>query len=131
MIRFTLIILTFLSACQKDETISGQIDPQDNWTLIAMNGVKPDQTITINFPEKGKIVGKAPCNNYFSNQTAPLPWFEAKNIGSTKRGCPHLQLEQQYFDTLAKMTVIEVLKDTLVLKNESGQEMVYKNLGSD
>lgn len=126
MYRFILIPLLALSACQKDETVSGQTLDSDTWVLQSLNTEAISTEITLTFPEEGKISGRAPCNRYFGAQTAPLPWFSVKNIGATKMACPNLALEAQYFEALAQMTLAEISGNTLVLKNDAGNALVYQ-----
>ncbi len=121
-----LITALAFTACQKDETISGLTSATDTWQLIEMNGAPISATITLTFPEEGRIAGRAPCNTYFASQSAPLPWFEAKAIASTKRACPDLNLESTYFQTLTKMTLIERTGDTLLLSNDSTETLEFK-----
>jgi heat shock protein HslJ len=126
MIRGTLILLSVLTACLKDETVSGQTTASDVWVLNTMNGTSVDTQITIEFPEEGRISGQAPCNRYFATQTAPLPWFEVGPIGSTKMACPKLNLESHYFTALQQMTTAEITGDTLLLKADTGDSLVFK-----
>ena len=121
-----LIIAIALTACQKDETISGQSTPTDTWQLSQMNGKAIAADITLTFPEKGRIAGRAPCNTYFASQTAPLPWFEVTAIASTKRACPEPELEEVYFQALESMTLIERTGPTLLLSNDSNQSLEYR-----
>ena len=121
-----LIIAIALTACQKDETIYGQSTPTDTWQLSQMNGKAIAADITLTFPEKGRIAGRAPCNTYFASQTAPLPWFEVTAIASTKRACPELELEEVYFQALESMTLIERTGPTLLLSNDSNQSLEYR-----
>lgn len=112
-----LIITLSLSACLKDETISGQANATDVWVLQSLNGQSVTSRITLTFPQKGSIAGKAACNNYHAKQTAPLPWFEPGPILATRMACDALDLEVRYFDVLAKMTLIELKGETLFLSN--------------
>lgn len=121
-----LIAALMLTACQKDETISGQTSATETWRLVQMNGAPVKGDITLTFPQKGRIAGRAPCNSYFASQTAPLPWFEVKGIASTKRACPDLKLESTYFQTLGKMTLIERTGNTLLLSNDDSETLLYK-----
>ncbi|MBV1866025.1 MAG: META domain-containing protein [Rhodobacteraceae bacterium] len=114
-----LIITLSLSACLKDETISGQANATDVWVLQRLNGQTVTSGITLTFPGKGRIAGKADCNNYHATQTAPLPWFEPGPILATRMACDALDLETRYFDVLAKMTLIELKGETLLLSNDS------------
>jgi heat shock protein HslJ len=125
MIRSSLILLSILTACFKDETVSGQTDGTDIWVLKTMNELSVAPLVTISFPEEGRIAGQAPCNRYFANQTVPLPWFEVEGLGSTKMACPELATEVQYFDLLQKITTAEITGDTLILKSDNGQTLVY------
>ncbi len=125
MIRISLIVLSILTSCFKDETVSGQTGDEALWLLSTMNESPVTTRITIAFPEEGKIAGQAPCNRYFGNQTAPLPWFEVKGLGSTKMACPELELETQYFTLLQKMTTAEIAGNTLVLATDTGNTLVF------
>lgn len=121
-----LITALALTACQKDESISGQTSATDTWHLTELNGTPVTATITLTFPEEGRIAGQAPCNKYSASQTAPLPWFEAKAIASIKRACPDLELESTYFQTITKMTLIERTGDTLLLSNDNTETLAFK-----
>lgn len=114
-------------ACNTDETISGQTSAQDIWTLTHLNGEAVKVAITLTFPEKGQIAGRAPCNRYFATQNAPLPWFEVGPIGATKMACPDLATENKYFQTLSKMTLIERTGNTLLLSNDGSETLEFKS----
>lgn len=126
MIRSSLILLSILTACLKDETVSGQTTASDIWVLNTINDIPSGGRITIEFPEEGRIAGQAPCNRYFATQTAPLPWFEVSQIGSTKMACPDLDLETRYFTLLEEMTTAEIKGDTLILKADAGATLVFE-----
>ena len=120
-----LIALTLLASC-KDETISGYAADEAIWRLEAINGAPFSARATLTFPKPGKIAGQAPCNRYFGTQTAPYPWFDVKEIASTKMACPDLKDENAFFTALEKMTLSEASGGTLILSNENGQDMVFK-----
>jgi len=123
-----ILILTLalsLSACLKDETISGQISSADVWVLQSLNNTPVSSRITLSFPQKGRIAGQAPCNQYAGKQSAPLPWFEVAAIASSKMACNNLALESLYFKTLAKMTLIEQRETSLLLTNDSGGSLQF------
>jgi heat shock protein HslJ len=125
MMRISLIVLSILTSCFKDETVSGQTNDEAIWLLSTMNEAPITTHITIAFPEEGKIAGQAPCNRYFGSQTAPLPWFEIKGLGATKMACPELELETQYFTMLQKMTTAEITGNTLILATDTGSILVF------
>jgi heat shock protein HslJ len=128
MTRIFLLALLFLSACGKDEGISGYTDTNAVWGLVQMNGREVPVGITLAFPSRGKLTGRAPCNSYSGAQKAPLPWFEAASVVSTKRACPQMSLETEYFTTLNAMQFSEATGDTLVLNADSGLTLMFKKL---
>jgi heat shock protein HslJ len=115
-----------MTACQADETISGYTDAETIWILTDLNGMPPQTEITLTFPEKGKIAGKASCNRYFGAQTKPLPWFTTGPIASTKMACPHLDEETKYFTALQNASLAEVSQTTLILSNDAGPLIAFK-----
>ncbi len=128
MIRTLLCLALTMTACQADETITGYTNTNTDtvWMLTYLNGTRPESDITITFPEKGKIAGKAPCNRYFGSQTKPLPWFETGPIASTKMACPHLAEETKYFTTLQSARLAEVSETTLILSDDTGPILTFK-----
>lgn len=110
-------LLLVLPACA-DETVSGYADPAAVYRLEGAD-------MTIAFPAQGQIAGKGPCNTYSAAQTAPYPWFETGPILSTKRTCPGLTDELDYFAALGRMTLAEVSGPVLILSNEAGEELAF------
>jgi len=123
--RAALILALALSACMKDETISGYAPAGAVFALQSIDGDAFPASATLTFPEKGRIAGQAPCNSYSGAQSVPYPWFEVQAIAATRRACPDLQAEQTYFATLSKMTLAEVSGSTLILSNDAGLKMVF------
>ena len=127
MFRLFLTIPIILAACLKDETVSGYADPKATYHLEEIDGVTFKAGATISFPEQGSIRGKAPCNTYAADQRAPYPWLELGPIVGTRAACSDLPAEVQFFKALASMTQIEALDDLLILRSDSGAEMVFRN----
>lgn len=126
MFRLILILPMLFAACPKDETISGYVDRTRVFALTEMNGESFPARATIGFPQQGKIAGQGPCNAYSASQSAPLPWFQAGPIVSTERACPDLPQEAIFFATLSRMSLIETVGDVLILRNDSGEEMLFR-----
>ncbi|MEM9580800.1 MAG: META domain-containing protein [Pseudomonadota bacterium] len=40
--------------------------------------------------------------------------------------CPDLAQETLYFDALERMSLVEVQGDTLILSNDTGEQMVFR-----
>lgn len=118
--------LIFLSQCTGDETLTAYGGADTTWALQEMDGSAVATETTLIFPSPGALSGVGPCNNYSGRQTAPYPWFKTTQIISTKRACPELAFEDQYFQTLSEMTLSEILGDTLILSNDDGRELIFQ-----
>lgn len=130
MTRATVLALTVLiSACQVDETVTGYGAAGKTWHLIELNGAPFAATATLQFPERGKIVGEGPCNRFSAAIPVPYPWFEMGPIQSTKLDCAERDAETAFFDALVSMSQSEVLGDVMILRTENEEEMVFKASG--
>lgn len=118
--------LIALPACRSDETPAGYGGTERIWVLSELDGSPFEARVTMQFPEEGKIAGDAPCNRYFGEMSAPYPQFDGTKIASTRRACPEMAAEQRFLSALSTMTQSEILGDTLTLRNEAGNEMVFK-----
>jgi len=126
MLRMTFVIgLLGLGSCNADETVAGYGGADRLWELTELDGQPFDQRATLTFPETGKISGQAPCNRYFAAMEAPYPWFHAGPVAATRMACPELDAETAFLSALADMTQSEVSGDVLILRNDTGREMVF------
>lgn len=114
-----------LAACLGDETLTAYGAADRVWTLQEIDRTSIDETVTLRFPEEGRIEGQAPCNRFSGRQSVPYPWFKAEQIAVTRRACPALAVENAFIGALAAMTLAEVSGDTLILSNDAGREMVF------
>lgn len=121
-----LIPLSVLSGCFQDETVSAYGAANKTWALVELDGQPFGPRATLTFPERGKIAGKAPCNSYSGTLDAPYPWFDAQQLVVTRMACPDLEAEAVFFAALSRAGQSEVAGDTLILRNDAGQEMVFK-----
>lgn len=124
MLRLFFALPVVLSACLKDEAVSGYVDPGMTFQLVEMNGQKFDARATISFPARGNVRGKGPCNTYAAPLLAPYPWFELGPMAATLARCSDPR-EGQFFATLKSMTQIEVGGNVLVLRDDNNDEMVF------
>ena len=74
--------------------------------------------------EQNRISGNAGCNNYFSDATIDTSAgnFSAKNIGSTRKMCPNMSVENNFLSVLRQANkyvvtdaTLELYKDNLLL----------------
>ena len=121
-----LLALAVLSNCRDDETVAAYGGADAVWELQELDGKSFPPGSTLTFPEPGRIAGTGPCNTFFGEQTAPYPWFKVEKLASTKRACPELDQEQEFFDALSGMTLSEVAGDTLILSNDAGRELLFR-----
>ena len=121
-----LALIALIAACQGDETVAAYGAAGKTWHLTELNGEPFVARATLRFPEPGEITGDGPCNRYSTSMTVPYPWFEAGPIQSTDIACPDLDVERAFFAALAIMSQSEVLGDTMILRTEDEQEMVFK-----
>lgn len=122
---YIVVVALCLSNCARDETVAAYGGANRVWTLAELDGQRIDTRSTLTFAGKGQIFGHGPCNAYTADMPDPYPWFETGRIARTKTACPDLATEERYFEVLASMTQSEVSGPTLVLRNNSGQELVF------
>ncbi|MGR3760782.1 META domain-containing protein [Roseobacteraceae bacterium NS-SX3] len=120
-----LALLLPLTACG-DETVAGYGASGKVWKLAEIDGAGFPAAATLSFPQRGRIAGTAPCNNFSGAMTAPYPWFEAETLAVTRRACADLDAEAAFLAALQDMREAEVLGDVLILRNEAGREMLFK-----
>lgn len=125
MYRFVVFIMSILTSCG-DETISGYGGSGTVWALAELNGETFEADATLQFPEEGKIAGRAPCNSFQGSQLAPYPWFEVGPMAATRMACDALEAEGTYLAALGRMKFVEVAGDTLILSNDAGESMVFR-----
>ena len=127
MIRLILTLpFVALFQCDRDETVAAYGAADRAWALHEVDGQPYEASALLQFPEEGRIAGNAPCNSYQGVLSAPYPWFEIKDLTATRAACAGLEAEGFYFAALMAMTQSEVSGDVLILRNEDGQEMVFK-----
>ena len=128
MKRLTCTLFGFLAlgGCTQDETLAAYGGADRDWVLHSIDGAEFAANATMQLGEAGAIGGSAPCNRWFSTQSAPYPWFALGPIGATKRACPDLEAERRFFDALGQMSLSEVSGNVLILSNDEGGEMVFR-----
>lgn len=126
MLRLALTLPILLSACLKDETVSGYAAGGVTWRLQEISGEPFAATATLRFPAEGRVEGAGPCNTYRAQLAVPYPWFGLEDIAVTKRACVDLGDEAQFFDALKAMTLAEVSGPVMILSNDAGDEMVFR-----
>ena len=116
---------TLLFACSKAEKFNG-----NNYVNKANDGVQ----ITLSFAnDEDRLSGKV-VNNYFANYSINGNKFVVDGVGSTMMMGPQnaMEVEQKYFEFMNNSPIeYEVKDDKLILKNKTGQVMVFDKIDSN
>ncbi|MEM1388620.1 MAG: META domain-containing protein [Pseudomonadota bacterium] len=125
--QWILVLITFaMEHWPRDETISGYADRGAVYRLIEIGGQPAPADATIRFTEKGRIDGTGPCNSYAAAQTAPYPWIEVGAMASTRKACPDLAFETEFFEALQAVTLAEVSGPIVILSDPPNLELVFE-----
>lgn len=120
-----LLLSLTLFGCNEDKSPSGYADQGAEYVLREINGASYPERATLIFPEEGRIAGSAPCNSFSGTLLAPYPWFELGPLAVTRRACPDLPAESQFFTALQRMKLIEFSGSVLILSTTEGEEMIF------
>ena len=83
------------------------------WNLVDnVKGIQP----TLNI-EAGKLSGNSGCNNYFGELSldATAGNFSVKNVGSTRKACDNMEVENNFLKMLNEADKYVVSENTLEL----------------
>lgn len=84
---------------------ASQVTLGGSWQLTQLNGRPESGGITLEFGADNNATGQAPCNRYFGSYAAGLDFsFSLPQVGATRRACPALNLESEYFAALSSAT---------------------------
>lgn len=96
------------------------------WKLIAIDDQPFAARATVDLSEPGRVTGSAPCNRFLGSYEGSLPEFRPGEVMSTRRACPDLEAELQFFDALSSMTRAKVSgPNELTMTGEDGRSMTY------
>ena len=137
LIIFTLVLIV---ACTQLERLRMRVDEfnRTDWALEEIDGSAVVDRVqpTIRFQENDRIVGWGGCNRYFATVRSGLKYFEVGPIGSTRRICPPVVMEQEerFFAALQKARSIRMQGDDLVIDSELTEKPLkfgrFKNAGN-
>ena len=124
--KFVLVIfaLVLVVACSQTERLRMRVDEfkSTDWALVEIDGRAVIDRVqsTIRFEGNDRIVGWGGCNRYFAPVRSGFIYFEVGPIGSTRRICPPVVMEQEerFFAALQKARGIRMEDDELVIDSE-------------
>lgn len=74
--------------------------------------------------DSNRISGSTGCNNFFGSYNLPAPGKIAiKQVGSTKRACPNMDVEMNYLKALNTATNYSLSGDLLFLNDADNKEL--------
>lgn len=109
---FAVITIVSCGAMSKVGKTQANIS-NTSWTLAEnLKGAKPTLII-----ESGRLTGNAGCNNYFGELTldATAGNFMTKNVGSTRKMCDNMEVENMFLKMLSEVDKYVVMGNTLEL----------------
>jgi heat shock protein HslJ len=115
-------------ACSQTERLRARVDEFNSidWVLEEIDGSAVIDRVqsTIRFQGNDRIVGWGGCNRYFANVRSGFNFFEVSPIGSTRRICPPVVMEQEerFFDALQKARSIRMKGANLVIDTEATEK---------
>ena len=120
--------LVLIVACSQTERLRMHVDEfnSTDWALVEIDGRAVIDRVqsTIRFEGNDRIVGWGGCNRYFATIRSGFNCFEVGPIGSTRRICPPVVMEQEerFFAALQKARSIRMQGDDLVIDSAGTQK---------
>ncbi|MBJ6372683.1 META domain-containing protein [Sedimentitalea sp. CAU 1593] len=112
-----------LTGCAGDETLTAYGADHRVWRLVEVKGDTRPPPLLLTFAAAGQIQGRTACGEFAGELAAPYPWFEIRPV---PRSTPPCRADATVLSALAGMTQSEVSGDVLILRNDSGGEMVFR-----
>lgn len=73
------------------------------FVLVSVQGQQSTYSAQISF-EAGRVAGLGPCNSFFADLTYSDAAFALGPIGATRKACPDLAAEAEFFKLLGQVT---------------------------
>ncbi|NIP23598.1 MAG: META domain-containing protein [Phycisphaerae bacterium] len=123
-----MFILSLVVACSQTGKLQMSVEGfrGTDWVLEEIDGSAAVDRVqsTIRFQGNDRIAGWGGCNRYFANVRSGRNFFKVGPIGSTRRICPPVVMEQEerFFNALQKSRSIRMEGDQLVIDSEATQK---------
>ena len=125
LIIFTLFLIV---ACSQTKRLRMDVDEfnSTDWVLEEIDGRAVIDRVqsTIRFQGNDRIVGWGGCNRYFATVRSGFKFFEVGPIGSTRRICPPVVMDQEerFFAALQKARSIRMEGANLVIDSAAAEK---------
>ncbi len=123
-----MFVLSLIVACSQTERLQMRVEEfkSTDWVLEEIDGSAVVDRVqsTIRFQGNERIVGWGGCNRYFATVRSGHSFFKVGPIGSTRRICPPvvMQQEDRFFNALQKARSIRMEDAHLLIDSEATQE---------
>ena len=123
-----ILALFLIVACSQTKRLRMGVKEFQNtdWVLEEIDGSPVIDAVqsTILFQANERIVGWGGCNRYFANFRSGYKYFEVGPIGSTRRVCPEVVMDQEerFFAALQKASSIRMQDAHLVIDSEATEK---------
>jgi heat shock protein HslJ len=123
-----MFILSLVVACSQTGKLQMSVEGfrGTDWVLEEIDGSAAVDRVqsTMRFQGNDRIAGWGGCNRYFANVRSGRNFFKVGPIGSTRRICPPVVMEQEerFFNALQKSRSIRMEGYQLVIDSEATQK---------
>jgi heat shock protein HslJ len=123
-----IFALFLIGACSQTERLRIGVEEfnSTDWVLEEIDGRAVIDRVqsTIRFQGNDRIVGWGGCNRYFATVRSGFKFFEVGPIGSTRRICPPVVMDQEerFFAALQKARSIRMEGANLVIDSAAAEK---------
>ena len=123
-----IFALFLIGACSQTERLRMGVDEfnSTDWVLEEIDGSAVIDRVqsTIRFQGNDRIVGWGGCKRYFATVRSGFNFFKVGPIGSTRRICPPVVMDQEerFFTAIQKARSIRMEGDNLVIDSEATEK---------
>ena len=118
---FIVVFAFFLGGCNSAKDIGGM------YRLISDDPALQRVTLEI---ENTRVSGQGLCNRYFGSVVQSNTGSNSIQLGphaSTKKACPYLSAEHNYFQDLQRVSLVTVVPDGLVLTTSDKTKLIFQD----
>jgi len=126
MIWLILHLLLYGPAGFRDETLAAYAERDVAYRLEPAEDAPAVGTLTLRFPKVRSVEVRTHCASYHAALTVPYPWFRTARWQVADRHCDPGSQDLLFRDALRRMTLAEILGDTLILSNDIGEALIFR-----
>lgn len=129
-VGFALAVLGCAPVAPAPEVAEGNwLLPGTEWRLVALGGVPFTESVTATLTSDGRVTGAAPCNRFTAAYTGRWPDLSFSPVASTRRMCPDMEAETEFFAVLGRVNRAALGADGLVLTGPDDASLRFERVG--